>query len=321
MALPAERLTDAAPEEIPAPRDAGDLSLRRDFHDLRVDRSDELWNAAYIGLSWAAIAGSVALFWKRRTPATAVAAMAVIASRQQAFLNVEHDALHRSLFSNRTVNDTVGLVAAAAPCGSGFRSTRAQHLRHHRLLNTPDDPDGYLHEGPHLETRKGLQRHLLEAFTGIYAVKLLKRREGWTWVDPENSRKDKRDLALVQLGLFAIFAKLTRWWTYPLLWLAPLLTVTSGVVVARNYVDHALVGDELDAYPDRRVSVDANLVEGTNLSPYNMNWHAEHHLFPWIPARRLPEASRRLATREEAPARLIRKSYTGALLQHLKSLP
>src|ERR1700743_2112424 len=125
--MPAERSTDAAPESIPGPRDAGDLSLRRDFHDLRVERSDELWNAAYIGLSWAAIAGSVALFWKKRTPVTAVAAMAVIASRQQAFLNVEHDALHRSLFSNRKVNDTVGLVAAAAPCGSGFRSTRAQH--------------------------------------------------------------------------------------------------------------------------------------------------------------------------------------------------
>ncbi|HWA65769.1 MAG TPA: fatty acid desaturase [Mycobacteriales bacterium] len=319
--MPAERETDTAAESIPAPRDASDLSLRREFHDLRVDRSDELWNAAYIGLSWAAVAGSVAWFWKRRTPTAAVAAMAVIASRQQAFLNVEHDALHRTLFRNRKLNDSVGLVAAAAPCGSGFRSTRAQHLRHHRLLNTPDDPDGYLHEGPHLETRKGLARHLIEAFSGIYAVKLLKRREGWTWVDPANSRKDKRDLALVQVGLWAIFAKLTKWWTYPMLWLAPLLTVTSGVVVARNYVDHALVGDELDAYPDRRVSVDANVVEGTNVSPYNMNWHAEHHLFPWIPARRLPEAARRLAAREQAPARLVHKSYTGALLKHLKTLP
>jgi fatty acid desaturase len=247
--------------------------------------------------------------------------MTVIASRQQAFLNVEHDALHRSLFRNRQVNDTVGLVAAAAPCGSGFRSTRAQHLRHHRLLNTPDDPDGYLHEGPHLETRKGLQRHLVEAFTGIYAVKLLRRREDWTWVNAEDAKKDKRDLALVQLGLWAIFTKFTKWWTYPLLWLAPLVTFTSGVVVTRNYVDHALVGDELEAYPDRRVSVDAGVVEGTNLSPYNMNWHAEHHLFPWIPARRLPEASRRLASRTDSPDRLIRKTYVGALLEHLKALP
>ncbi|HVW79529.1 MAG TPA: fatty acid desaturase [Mycobacteriales bacterium] len=322
--MPAEKPTVAAPESIPAPREAreaGDVSLRRDFHDLRVERSDELWNAAYLGLSWAAVAGSVALFWKKRTPLAAGAAIAVIASRQQALLNVEHDAIHRSLFRNRRLNDAVGLVAAAAPCGSGFRSTRAQHLRHHRLLNTPDDPDGYLHEGPHLETRKGLLRHLVEAFTGIYAVKLLKRREDWTWVDPGNAGKDKRDLVLVQLGLWALFAKLTRWWTYPLLWLAPLVTITSGVVVARNYVDHALVGEELEAYPDRRVSVDAHPVEGANFSPYNMNWHAEHHLFPWIPARRLPEASRRLAARTDAPDRLVHKSYLGALLKHLKTLP
>ena len=316
VAVPAE-----LPAELPAEPEAPttDLSLRRDFHDLRADRADELWNLGYIALSWAAVAGSVAVFWKRRTPGTALAAAAVIASRQQALLNVEHEALHRSLARNRKVNDTLGLVTAAAPCGSGFRSTRVHHLRHHRLLNTPDDPDGILHRGPHLDTRKGLLRHLFEGFTGIYAIKLLRRRDGW--VDAETARKDKRDLALVQVGLWAVFTRFTAWWTYPLLWLAPLATVTSGVVVTRNYVDHALVGDELEAYPDRRVSVDVNQVEGPNLAPYNMNWHAEHHLFPWIPARRLPEAARRLAARSDSPARLVRKTYVGALIKHLKMLP
>ncbi len=314
----------AVPAEVPVPevepvRPDNDLSLRREFHDLRTDRSDELWNYGYIALSWAAVAGSVAMFWKRRTPGTALAAMAVIASRQQALLNVEHDALHRTLARNRRLNDAVGLVTAAAPCGSGFRSTRIHHLRHHRLLNTPDDPDGFLHQGPHLDTRKGLLRHLFEGFTGIYAVKLLRRRDGW--VDAETARKDKRDLVMVQLGLWAAFTKFTRWWTYPLLWLAPLVTWTSGVVVTRNYVDHALVGDELEAYPDRRVTVAANQVEGPNLSPYNMNWHAEHHLFPWIPARKLPVASRRLAARSDAPDRLVRRSYLGALVKHIKTLP
>jgi fatty acid desaturase len=52
-----------------------------------------------------------------------------------------------------------------------------------------------------------------------------------------------------------------------------------------------------------------------------MNWHAEHHLFPWIPARRLPEAARRLAARSDSPARLVRKTYVGALIKHLKMLP
>jgi fatty acid desaturase len=311
----------AVPAELPLEPETPttDLSLRREFHDLRADRADELWNVGYIALSWAAVAGAVGLFWKRRTPAAALAAVAVIASRQQALLNVEHDALHRALARNRKLNDTLGLVTAAAPCGSGFRSTRIHHLRHHRLLNTPDDPDGILHRGPHLDTRKGLLRHLFEGFTGIYAVKLLRRRGDW--VDDDTARKDKRDLALVQVGLWAVFTRFTAWWTYPLLWLAPLTTVTSGVVVTRNYVDHALVGDEFDAYPDRRVSVDVNPIEGATISPYNMNWHAEHHLFPWIPARRLPEASRRLAARSESPARLVRTSYLGALIKHLKLLP
>lgn len=295
-----------------------ETSVRSDFHDLRVDSSDEAWNLGYIALSWAAVAGSVALFWKRRTPATALVAMAVISSRQQALLNVEHDAIHRSLTRNRKLNDALGLVASAAPCGSAFRSTRAQHLRHHRFLNTPDDPDSVLHQGPHLETRKGLLRHLVEGYTGIYGVKTMQRRE--SWVDEETSRKDKRDLALVQAGLWAIFTRFTAWWTYPLLWLAPLGTITSGAVVVRNYVDHALVGEELEAYPDRRVSVDAQPVEGAYVSPYNMNWHAEHHLFPWIPAKKLPEAASRMAGRQEV-ARLVRPSYFGALAKHLKALP
>jgi fatty acid desaturase len=292
--------------------------MRQDFHDLRVDASAEAWNLGYIALSWAAVAGSVALFWKRRTPASAVAAIAVISSRQQALLNVEHDAIHRSLARNRRLNDALG-VASAAPCGSAFRATRAQHLRHHRFLNTPDDPDALLHQGPHLETRTGLLRHLIEGYTGIYGLKTIRRREAW--VDAATSRRDKRDLALAHVGLWALFTRLTAWWTYPLLWLAPLGTITSGAVVVRNYVDHALVGDELEMYPDRRVSVDPPKAEGAYVAPYNMNWHAEHHLFPWVPARKLPEAARRLAAREQGTSRLVRRSYFAALVTHLRTLP
>ncbi len=306
--------SDLARDDVQEP----DSSLRRDFHDLRADRATERWNLGYVALSWGVIAASVATFWKRRTPLTAAAAIAVIASRQQALLNVEHDALHRSLARDRRVNDAVGIIAAGAPCGSGFRSTRVHHLRHHRLLNTMDDPDAVLHRGPHLDTRNGLLRHLAEGFVGIYAVKVLRRRE--SWVGPDLRRKDKRDLVLVQLGLWGLFARLTAWWTYPLLWLAPLTTITSGVVVIRNYVDHALVGDELDEHPDRRVSVDAGPVEGSNISPHQMNWHAEHHLFPWVPARRLPEAARRLAARGDRPDELVRTSYLRAILSHLRQL-
>jgi fatty acid desaturase len=311
VAVPVDYARDDAP--------GLDGGLRRDFHDLRVDRASELWTLGYVALSWAAVAAAVGTFWKRRTPASALAAIAVVASRQQALLNVEHDALHRSLARDRRVNDAVGIVAAAAPCGSGFRATRAQHLRHHRFLNTPRDPDAILHQGPHLDTRWGLLRHLLEGFTGIYPLKVLRRREDW--VGPEIRRKDNRDLALVHAGLWAIFTRLTAWWTYPLLWLAPLGTITSGVVVIRNYVDHALVGDELEEFPERRISVDVGTVEGMNVSPYNMNWHAEHHLFPWIPSRRLPEAARRLAGRSDRPDQLVRRSYLAALVSHLKQLP
>jgi fatty acid desaturase len=74
-------------------------------------------------------------------------------------------------------------------------------------------------------------------------------------------------------------------------------------------------------YPDRRVSVDPPKAEGAYVAPYNMNWHAEHHLFPWVPARKLPEAARRLAAREQGTSRLVRRSYFAALVTHLRTLP
>ena len=51
-----------------------------------------------------------------------------------------------------------------------------------------------------------------------------------------------------------------------------------------------------------------------------MNYHAEHHLFPGIPARHLPEVQRRLSAATSAPARLLRGSYLGALARHLAAL-
>jgi fatty acid desaturase len=51
-----------------------------------------------------------------------------------------------------------------------------------------------------------------------------------------------------------------------------------------------------------------------------MNYHAEHHLFPGVPAQHLPEVQRRLSTSSRAPQRLLRGSYVGALARHVSAL-
>ena len=307
------------------PRDASLLAplprgLAREMADLGPTARTDMWNTGYVVLTWLVIGVATALAWRLHSPVAYALAAVVISSRQQALLNVEHDALHSALLRSRRANDIVGNLAAAAACGSGFRSTRGHHLRHHRRLNTPDDPDGYMHQGGRLDRRAGLARHLAEGFTGVYVVRLLRMRTTWD-VAPEAQRRDKRDVALMQLVLWGTSTLLTAWWVYLVLWLVPLLTLTAGCVIVRNYVDHALAGDELEMFPERRVSVLPNVVEGAILSPFGMHHHAEHHLFPWLPARRLPEARRRLDAMPESPRRLTHRSYVATVVRHLRALP
>jgi fatty acid desaturase len=51
-----------------------------------------------------------------------------------------------------------------------------------------------------------------------------------------------------------------------------------------------------------------------------MNYHAEHHLSPAVPARRLPEVREALDATPEPP-RLLRTAYLTALVRYARSLP
>jgi fatty acid desaturase len=52
-----------------------------------------------------------------------------------------------------------------------------------------------------------------------------------------------------------------------------------------------------------------------------MNYHAEHHLLPSVPAPRLKELQDRLGQREDTPPLLVRSSYAGALKRYTRELP
>lgn len=70
-------------------------------------------------------------------PIVTISAIALIAGRQVAFLNLVHAAAHYSLLSNRKMNDRVDLVVAYL-IFDGVRPYRSNHLPHHRLFNRKD---------------------------------------------------------------------------------------------------------------------------------------------------------------------------------------
>jgi fatty acid desaturase len=123
--------------------------------------------------------------------------------------------------------------------------------------------------------------------------------------------------AVVAGGLTLAFA----WWVYPALWLAPLATATVLAHLLRSYAEHAVTETEMDRHDNRLITIRSNRVERFFMSPYFMNYHAEHHLVPSVPAPRLRRLRERLADRDDLPPVLERSSYGQAIRRNVRSLP
>ena len=105
------------------------------------------------------------------------------------------------------------------------------------------------------------------------------------------------------------------------MWAGPLGTLTAFWHLVRSFSEHAVTADEVAGHGDRLVTTESNPIERFCLSPYNMNYHAEHHRYPFVPAPRLPEVRRRLAPTRLGAATLVRRSYLSALRTYYRSLP
>ena len=62
----------------------------------------------------------------------------------------------------------------------------------------------------------------------------------------------------------------------------------------RNIAEHACTSTGEDPFSHARTTL-ANPIERLLIAPYWVNYHAEHHLFMYLPCYRLPEAHRLLA--------------------------
>jgi fatty acid desaturase len=290
---------------------------------MEVSRGLVAFNLAYLAASWAVAIGSIVLFWVHPAWYTFVLAFLLVSARHQALLNLEHEAIHGKLVAGRRGNALIGRWLCAAPVGSPFEASRARHLSHHRLLATDEDPDHDLHAGPGKRTRGGLFKHFAGGLVGGYAGMVLMgppRKEGGP-AAPGSRRRDAQSIALAQIALWGAFTLAFDWWVYPALWLAPLVTVTVLGHLIRSFVEHAITDDELPEHGNRLITIPAPFVERFMWAPYWMNYHAEHHLLPSVPAPRLKELHARLQKREDVPPVLIRPSYSQALRRYVRALP
>jgi fatty acid desaturase len=210
----------------------------------------------------------------------------VLVGRGFALLNIlGHEAAHRLLFSRRRLNDFVGRWLLAYPAFTPFDIYRRAHMAHHREELGPDEPDTGLYAGYPI-SRASMRRKLTRDAVGI---------SGWKNLTPllqASTRSSSRPVALrivgVQAGIWAGFWVATgKWWLYPVLWLAPWMTVWRVLNRLRAIAEHA----GMQRSEDRRQTT--HLVRQRPLArfwlvPYNTGWHLAHHVDSGIPWRRLP---------------------------------
>jgi fatty acid desaturase len=218
-----------------------------------------------------------------------------------------HEAAHRLLFSNRRVNDFVGRWLLAYPAFTPFDVYRRAHMAHHKEEMGPDEPDMGLYSGYPI-SRASMRRKLTRDAIGVSGWKNLRPLMVATW------RRSSRPVAIrivaVQVLIWAAFwAASGRWWLYPLLWLAPWMTVWRVLNRLRAIAEHA--GMERSA--DRRKTT--HVVRQRPLArfcivPYNTGFHLAHHVDSGIPWRRLPVLHRELVASGWITPELEYSSYT-----------
>ena len=242
----------------------------------------------------------------------------LLVGRAFALLNIlGHEAAHRLLFSHKPVNDGVGRWLLAYPGWTPFDVYRRVHMAHHKDEMGPDEPDLGLYSGYPI-TVASMRRKLVRDAVGISGYKNLVPLLS-ALRKPSSRGVAARILGVQMLICAAMWALSGRWWVYPLLWLAPWLTVWRVLNRLRAIAEHA----GMERSPDRRRTT--HVVRQTPLArfwivPYHTGWHLAHHVDMGIPWRRLPALHRELVAAGWVTPPLEYRSYT-ALWRALASRP
>ncbi len=207
-----------------------------------------------------------------------------------------HEAIHRTAFRTRTLNDAVAWV-----CGLAILLPpayfRAFHLAHHRYTQEPDkDPE--LAE-PRPQSLGGYLWYLsgLPYWRGQIAA-LLRHASGWVeelFVTSQEKAKVVRE-ARILLGICVGVAGLS-------LWSGSSLALTYWVVPAllgQPFLRAYLLAEHLGCSESRDMMLNSRTTESNaalRWLAWNMPYHGAHHAYPALPFFALPAAQKILAAR------------------------
>jgi fatty acid desaturase len=231
----------------------------------------------------------------------------ILMSRVIVLCNIlTHEAVHRLLFSNRRVNDTVGRWLLSYPALVPYDAYRRAHVAHHRDAFGPEEPDLLLY-GNYPTTAASFRRKLRRDLLFVSGLKLL--RGLVSALGSPNGRPVALRIFAVQAALFVAFGLVAAWWAYPLLWLLPWLTIWRVIARLRAVAEHGGLERSED---EREVChhVRQRPLQKLWLAPYNTGYHLAHHIDPALPFGALPTLHRELESSGYVEAELVYDRYT-----------
>ena len=208
------------------------------------------------------------------------------------FSSLMHEAAHRSLFTNKRLNDFVGRWLLGFPVFVSTDAYRRVHMAHHRQEFGPDEPDVPLYAGYPISSAS-FRRKMFRDATGQTGLTLLRGQLGALGSPLPAARSTMRKMIAVQVALFTVSVALGHPFVYLLLWVLPWFTMWRVVNRLRAIAEHG----GLRADPDRRNtthSIRQHAVARFFMVPYNIGFHIAHHVDPGIPFRSLPSYHRQL---------------------------
>jgi fatty acid desaturase len=286
--------------------------------NLLTSRSS--WRGMWLVVhAWGTVAAAIALVALWPNPLTWLIAVMVVGARQLGLAILMHEAAHGGIHANKAINEWVGQWLCAVPVGSDLASYRSYHLQHHKFTQQPEDPDLSL-SAPFPITKESYTRKAIRDLTGQTFVKqrlplflsLFRRRDTDDRLSHDSfvsSGADKmaRFLAVNAL-MFVLFWLAGAGVWYFGVWVFAMATWLPLVTRVRNIAEHACTSTGEDPFSHARTTL-ANPIERLLIAPYWVNYHAEHHLFMYLPCYRLPETHRLLMEKGLIKRMEVRPGY------------
>jgi len=199
----------------------------------------------------------------------------IIGNRQHALALLGHDATHKLVSKNNTINYIAGGIFCYAPIGLPWDGYREFHMSHHRWLGTVKDPElnrkfeaGVIVKNA---TKKNIIIQFIKDLLGLGIRDLTK-------FSLHKTNDDKIAIGIVQLIII-----LTAFidWRIPVMW--NLAIPTSLLAISRLRIWHEHVGT------DTTHMIKATWWQRLLFLPHYAEYHHEHHEKPNVPYNKLKD--------------------------------